>query len=160
LGITLFGRSTRKIELTQAGLELLVPLERALIELQSITTSATDFKELRRGLVSVAALPSVATTLLPPAIADFSKLYPGISVRFTDAVARNIVDLVLTGQVDFGLGSQIRNNDKVVTQHLFDEPICIFVKRRHPWAKRSSIKLRELSTEKLILTERDTSVRT
>src|SRR5205085_3729052 len=131
LGVKLFSRTTRKIELTQAGNELLVPLERALIELQSISASAGDFKELRRGLVAVAALPSVAAKLLPQAIAEFSKSYPGISIRFTDAVAKNIVELVTTGQVDFGIGSQIRQAEDVATRYLFSEPICVFVTMKH-----------------------------
>jgi DNA-binding transcriptional LysR family regulator len=134
-------------------------LERALIEIQSITTSAGDFKDLRRGLVAVAAVPSVAAKLLPQAIAEFSRSYPGISVRFTDAVAKNIVDLITTGQVDFGIGSQIRQDDNVATRYLFSESICMFVTKKHAWAKRRQVKLREVSAQELILTEKDTSVR-
>jgi DNA-binding transcriptional LysR family regulator len=159
LGVKLFSRTTRKIELTQAGNELLVPLERVLVEIQVISTSAGDFKELRRGLVSVAAVPSVAAKLLPQAIAEFSKSYPGISVRFTDAVAKNIVELVVTGQVDFGVGSQIHQDDDVATRYLYRESICVFVTKKHPWASRRKIRLREVSTQELILTEKDTSVR-
>jgi len=159
LGVKLFSRTTRKIELTQAGHELLVPLERALIEIQSISASAGDFKQLRRGLVAVAALPSVAAKLLPQAIAEFSKSYPGISVRFTDAVAKTIVELVTTRQVDFGIGSQMRPDDNVTTRQLFSEPICVFVTNKHFLAKRRKIKLREVASQELILTERDTSVR-
>jgi len=159
LGVKLFRRTTRKIELTEAGSELLVPLERALIEIQSIATSAGDFKELRRGLVAVAAVPSVAAKLLPQAIAEFSRSYPGISVRFTDAVAKNIVDLVKTGQVDFGIGSQIRQDENVATRYLFSESICLFVTKKHAWSKRRQVKLREVSAQELILTEKDTSVR-
>jgi len=159
LDVKLFTRTTRKIELTPAGKELLGPLERVVVELQSIATSADEFKTLRRGLVTVAAVSSVAARLLPQAIAEFSRSYPGVCVRFTDAVARNIVDMVSSGEVDFGIGSQIQQDEHVGTRSLFSESICVFVTKKHMWANRRKVKLREVATQELILTEKDTSVR-
>jgi DNA-binding transcriptional LysR family regulator len=64
LGVKLFDRNKRHVALTQAGRDLLVPLERILIDVEAITTSAEELLEHRRGLVTVAALPSVSAGLL------------------------------------------------------------------------------------------------
>src|SRR5918996_870787 len=86
-GVKLFDRDKRHVALTQAGRDLLVPLERILIDVEAIATSTGELLEHRRGLVTVAALPSVAAGLLPRAIKKLSESYPGITVRVFDGVA-------------------------------------------------------------------------
>ena len=81
VGVKLFDRSKRHVALTQAGRDLLVPLERILIDVEAIATSTDELLAHRRGLVTVAALPSVAAGLLPRAIRKLSESYPGITVR-------------------------------------------------------------------------------
>ena len=87
VGVKLFDRNKRHVALTQAGRDLLVPLERILIDVEAIAASTEELLEHRRGLVTVAALPSVAAGLLPRAIKKLSESYPGITVRVHDGVA-------------------------------------------------------------------------
>jgi len=86
------------VSVTQAGQDILVSLERILVEVEGVTNAGHDLATLRRGVVTVAAVPSVAATLLPPALGEFSKSYPGIRIRFRDDVAMNFVDLVSGGE--------------------------------------------------------------
>ena len=79
VGVKLFDRNKRHVALTQAGRDLLVPLERILIDVEAIATSTEELLEHRRGLVTVAALPSVAAGLLPRAIKKLSESFPGIT---------------------------------------------------------------------------------
>src|SRR6266550_1719188 len=80
VGVKLFDRNKRHVGLTQAGRDLMVPLERILIDVEAIATSTEELREHRRGLVTVAALPSMAAILLPQAIKQLSDLSPGIAV--------------------------------------------------------------------------------
>ena len=159
LGVSLFDRTKRNVEITQTGRDLLVPLERILIDVESVRSATHDLGHLRRGLVTVAVMPSIAAKFLPLAISDFSKSYPGVSVRVRDVVAGNILQLVKEDEVDFGIGSQLRDDRDIVTQHLFTEQICVFAPVKHPLAYRRTASLRELANYPLIVTEKDTSVR-
>src|SRR6478672_1088987 len=78
VGVRLFDRNKRHVALTQAGRDLMGPLERILIDLENIATSTGELLEHRRGLVTVAALPSMAAAVLPRAIKKLSESYPGI----------------------------------------------------------------------------------
>jgi DNA-binding transcriptional LysR family regulator len=100
VGIKLFDRNKRHVALTQAGRELMVPLERILIDVEAIATNTGELLEHRRGLVTVAALPSMAAAILPRAIGKLSESYPGITVRVHDGVAAKVAELVKTGQAD------------------------------------------------------------
>jgi DNA-binding transcriptional LysR family regulator len=159
LGIKLFDRNKRHVELTQAGRDLLVPLERILIDVEAITTSAEELLEHRRGLVTVAALPSVAAGLLPRAIKRLSESYPGISVRVYDGVASTVAAMVKTGQVDFGITSQTYGDRELTSQVLIMDRLCAVVAAAHPLTKKRSMSLRELAKHPLILMVKDSSSR-
>jgi len=158
LGVTLLDRNKRKVALTQAGQDLLVPLERILTDVESIMTSSRDLAELRRGIVTVAAVPSLAATLLPRALCDFSRAYPGVSVRLKDSVG-NLIELVRQGEVDFGVGGAIQRDRSVATQDLYTEPICVFAPMNHPLASKRTITLRELVEHPAILPQKHSSLR-
>jgi LysR family transcriptional regulator, carnitine catabolism transcriptional activator len=159
LGVKLFDRSKRHVALTQAGRDLLVPLERILIDLESIATSTEELLEHRRGLVTVAALPSVAAGLLPRAIKILSESYPGITVRVFDGVASTVAAMVKAGQVDFGISSQTYGDRELTSQVLMMDRLCAVVASTHPLARKRSMTLHQLARHPLILMVKDSSSR-
>ena len=105
LQVRLFNRTTRRVELTAAGLELLPVAERIFAELDLTVQSLRDLGNVRRGLVVVAALPSLSATLLPQALAVFRTQYPNVKVQLREGIASEIVDMVRAGHVDFAVGN-------------------------------------------------------
>jgi LysR family carnitine catabolism transcriptional activator len=158
LGLRLFDRNNRRVALTQPGRELVAPFERVLLDIRSIVESAHDFAAHRRGVVTVACLPSIAATLLPHAIAELALGHQGIAVRVRDVVADLVVSLVKNDEVDFGLGS-CGVERGVSVQPLLADRLAAFVGREHRLATRRVVPLREIAGYPLILTRRDSSVR-
>ena len=159
LGVKLFDRNKRHVALTQAGRDLLVPLERILLDVEAIATSTEELLEHRRGLVTVAALPSVAAGLLPRAIKKLSESYPGITVRIYDEVAVTVATMVKTGQVDFGISSQTYGDRELTSHVLMIDRLCAVVAASHPLARKGSMSLQELAKHPLILMVKDSSSR-
>src|SRR5882672_9078663 len=124
LGVRLFDRNNRTVGLTQPGRELVAPLERVLLDVRSIVEGANDVAAHRRGAVTVASLPSIAAELLPRAIADLSHRHQGIAVRVRDVVAARVLELVKSGEVDFGLGSCERFDRDVSEQPLLADRLA------------------------------------
>jgi LysR family carnitine catabolism transcriptional activator len=56
----------------------------------------------KRGAVSIAALPSVASGFLPRAIQRLTNQYPDISIGVHDVVAKQIINMVAAEEVDLG----------------------------------------------------------
>jgi DNA-binding transcriptional LysR family regulator len=159
VGVKLFDRNKRHVALTQAGRDLLVPLERILIDVEAIATSTGELREHRRGLVTVAALPSVAAGLLPRAIKRLSESYPGITVRVFDGVASTVAAMVKGGQADFGISSQTTGDRELTSQTLLMDRLCAVVSPSHPLARKRSMTLHELAKHPLILMVKDSSSR-
>jgi DNA-binding transcriptional LysR family regulator len=159
VGVRLFDRSKRHVALTQAGRDLLVPLERILTDVEAIATSTGELLEHRRGLVTVAALPSMAAALLPKAIKRLSASYPGITVRVHDGVAAEVAAMVKAGKVDFGLSSQTTGDRELTSQALLIDRMCAVVAPTHPLAGKESISVRELAKHPLVLMGKEASSR-
>ena len=66
--------------------------------------TARAMSEQRRGKITVAASPLMASLLLPEAIAEFHALYPKINVVLRDAPYDKIRQLVLDGSAEIGFG--------------------------------------------------------
>src|SRR3954452_14505507 len=97
LGVRLFDRNSRRVALTAIGRDLIVPLERVLLDLRAIVDSAHDTAAHRRGVVTVASLPSIAAARRPEAIAALSARHEAIVVRVRDVVAGRVVEMVRSG---------------------------------------------------------------
>lgn len=159
LGVKLLERNNRNVALTQAGEDMLLPLERLLIDVEAIMGRGRDLATLRRGILTVAAVPTVAAALLPQALRDFAAAYPGITVRVRDDVAANFIDLVRSGAVDIGIGGQLPHDQTIATQDLFADPICVFAPARHRLARKRQVTLRDVVDEPLILPSCALSIR-
>lgn len=159
IGVKLFDRNKRHVALTQAARELMVPLERILIDVDAIAASTEELLEHRRGLVSVAALPSMSAAILPRAIKKLSQSYPGITVRVQDGVAAKVAELVKTGQVDFGISSLTAGDKDLVSHILTMDRLCAVVASGHKLAKKRSTTVRELAKYPLVVMGKDSSAR-
>jgi DNA-binding transcriptional LysR family regulator len=159
LGLRLFDRNNRRVALTPIGRELVAPFERVVLDMRAIVGSAHDFVAHRRGVVTVACLPSIAAGLLPRAIAALVRQHAGIVVRVRDAVAARVADLVKAGDADFGISGLGHGDRELVERPLLVDRLAAFVPAAHAIAARRSVTLRELVAAPLILTGRDSSVR-
>ncbi|WP_415760208.1 LysR family transcriptional regulator [Pseudomonas sp. LT1P18] len=159
LGVALLERSPRHVSLTSAGQNALRPMEKLLLDFENIVTASRDLASLRRGVVTIAALPSLCASTLPPLLKQFREQFPGVEVRLRDVVAQRIDTLVRDGEVDFGLGVRARMSHGLEFQVVMEDRLCLFIPVDHPLAKRRSVTLGELTAQPIILTGRDSSVR-
>jgi len=159
LALRLFDRSTRSVRLTQAGSDLLPVVEQVLRDLASVVERARDVSSRNRGRVSVAALPSVASGLLPAAVARFRRRYPGITVALRDAVADRVLDAIRSGEADLGVTSAAVGSAGFDVTPLGTDRIVLVAPRKHPLASRRRLSLARVVEHPLILMDRDSSVR-
>src|SRR5262245_15427221 len=159
MGVKLFDRSKRHVDLTQAGRELIVPLERILLDLEAIATSTEELLAHRRGLVAVAALPSRTARLRPRSTEKLYQPFPGIAVRVHDGPAATVAALVKSGEVDFGISSLTTGDRDLTSQVLLMDRLCAVVPHSHPLARKRSTSVRELAKHRLVVHGKDSSSR-
>lgn len=159
LGVRLLDRNTRSVKLTQIGRELTPIIERLVREVDSIVLNAREFSAGGRGLVTVAALPSISATILPRIIGQFREQSPGVSVVLRDVVAQRAIAMVKNEEVDFALGSFTEAVPDIHTTPLFTDRMRIVFAPGSPLEKQRAITLKLLVGFPMILMDRQSSVR-
>jgi LysR family transcriptional regulator, carnitine catabolism transcriptional activator len=157
-GLRLFDRTTRLVQLTDAGREFQPVAAKVLEELQGAISSSRELAAQKRGRVAVAATPLMSSLLLPGAIARFAQEQPGISVVLHDVLAGQIQPKVRDGEVDFGIGTFERSARELVAQPLMTDSLVLACPAGHPLAARRQVAWRELSGHPFIALSHDNTV--
>jgi DNA-binding transcriptional LysR family regulator len=105
LEVRLLDRTTRQVELTAAGREFLGATLRVIHDLDDSIRNARELTNRKRGKLTVAAPPLLAATLLPVAIADYKRAYPGIDAAVLDVQTDEVIARVRSGEADCAIGT-------------------------------------------------------
>jgi len=104
LGVRLFDRTTRAVQLTPAGKRLAPVIERVLVELDGVTEEISSLGETVRHTLRIAATPLVSSDLLPHLLAVFRKKLPHVKISLQDARLEEVERAILDEEADLGLG--------------------------------------------------------
>ncbi|MEO6984054.1 MAG: LysR substrate-binding domain-containing protein [Paralcaligenes sp.] len=150
LGVKLFERSTRHVMLTNVGRTFLDHSRSALDELEGAMLGIADLAAQRRGMVTVACVPSAAYYFLPTVIARFTKSYPQIRVRILDESANTVLNAVINRQADFGINFIGTQEADLEFEPIFTERFVLAVHTGHPLSRRRKIRWEELCDERFM----------
>lgn len=155
----LLERTTRSVELTAVGQEFLHEARSALAGLDLAVQRVNDQVHLRRGRVTVACIPSVASHVLPRVLRAFAVAQPEMQVHMMDESARQVLDAVMQGAADFGLSFTGSQESALRFEALIRERYVLAMPRSHRWAKRKEIAWAELAGQRLVSVSRDSANR-
>jgi DNA-binding transcriptional LysR family regulator len=161
LGVTLFARNTRRVEITAAGREFVAVAERMLNDLQLTVRNMGEVTREQRGRITISTYSAIAVNPLPHMIRKYRQTRPLIEVRVKEGRQSDIVEDVRGGAADFGIGYVNNVPDLLETVPLGKEPVYVIVPTTHPLAakKRPRIRLADLRDETLISGPSDSYLR-
>lgn len=158
VGARLFDRDTRNVALTPEGEAFSAGAHRIATEIAGSLAELRDRAARRTGKVAIAAPPSLCADWLPRLLAEVRRDHPGVALRLLDVVSDRCLDLVLRGEVDFGLNAQPGNELEFETRRLFDEPLYVVCRASDPLARPRHLRLRDLDGAQFIHTVRTGSI--
>ncbi|MFH1345841.1 MAG: LysR family transcriptional regulator [Pseudomonadota bacterium] len=151
MGVRLLDRTTRSVSRTVVGEAFEPMVRRVLANLDEALDSVTSLKELRRGLVRVAAPETLSCTLLPELIARYSSRHPGVDVRFDDVPIQQVLAGLQNGSTDIGFGPSGVIPDESVEAHLIcADPLWVALRPDDPLTKGQSVGWKDLRDRPLI----------
>lgn len=145
LGVDLFVRTTRRVELTTIGRTFVHKARAVMNELESALLGIADFAERISGEVTVACVPSAVGYFLPAVIGDFHRLHPRIRVRLIDESSADILLAVANGEADLGLTYIGTQEPDIEFEPLLDDPFVVACPREHALAARKRLTWAELA---------------
>lgn len=156
LGVELFRRTHRGMRLTDAGRALLPYAERTLATIDEGRQLVTDLRSGSTGELVIAAAPAVSTYLLPGVLRAFRAGHPHVRLGVRTGHTEEVLEMVLRGSANVGIGRLIRHPD-VELIPVFEDEMLLVVSARHPFASRGKVRMEELAAERLILFDRTSS---
>jgi DNA-binding transcriptional LysR family regulator len=144
LGTALFHRMKRRVALTSAGEALLPRARQLLTELDEARAEVQELTGLRKGSLAIGATPSVSTRLLPPVLAEFHQLHPGIRLLVREAGSRWLVQSLESGELDLALVILPVRQPVLQTQPLQVERLVLATANDDPLTERGTVELGEL----------------
>jgi DNA-binding transcriptional LysR family regulator len=159
LGVRLFDRTTRRLQVTAAGREFAAVAERMLNDLGITVQSVREVAQERRGLVVLSSVMSVAGAALPRVIAAYRADRPGVEIHVRESVHGSVLEDVRSGVADFGIGYVDELPEFAVGSPLGRETFCVVVSTRHHFAGRRKLGLSDLADQPIVALPTDSRTR-
>jgi DNA-binding transcriptional LysR family regulator len=145
LGVRLFDRTTRSVNLTAVGRDFARKARDLLDELENTLLGIRDVAAKRTGEVTVACVPSAVYYFLPGVMKQYHERYPMIRVRVVDEDANAVLSTVIRGEADFGLNFIGTQEPEIEFEPVLKEPFVAACRRDHPIARKRKISWAELN---------------
>jgi DNA-binding transcriptional LysR family regulator len=150
LGIQLFDRTTRRVELSTVGRGFVSRARHVLNEFDNALIGFHDLTHRLSGEVTIACVPSAVAYFLPDVIRQYHAKYPGIRVRVIDESSSTILTAVSRGEADFGLTYIGTQDSEVVFHPLLEDPFIVAMRVDHPLAAREALTWDDLEGDDFI----------
>jgi DNA-binding transcriptional LysR family regulator len=163
LGVALFDRIGRRIQLTSEGQDLL-RRSRRVLEVECwkmwhpLGDRALAFKTGHAGALRVGAPTQVIENLLAPFVIEYQRRHAGIEVHLQEAAASRLQIHLDRGDVHLGIMPS--GLDPFQGQVLYPIFVTAALTRGHRWARRNILEVAQLSDEPLLLLGREFGLRT
>ncbi len=150
LGVELFERTSRHVQLTAAGAAFLDAARRALAAVNSSREAAVDAASGVRGTLTLGFVASAAIQILPELVRRHSRARPGVRLTLREMTTEEQIAALHDGAIDVGLSRDLEEQDGITVSTLLREPLLAVVPTTHPLHHRRTIDVRDLADSELV----------
>ncbi|MEW6737773.1 MAG: LysR substrate-binding domain-containing protein [Acidobacteriota bacterium] len=156
LGVELFMRTKRRVELTEPGRyflaqakAILAQTEQAMSQVRRVARG--EIGQLKMGLVGSATYQDI----IPAALRIFRQRYPEVAVTLFEMTSVQQLQALYARQLDIGFLRPSSQEKRLVFDSVIKEPLLVALSSNHPLASKREIKLKELATYPFIMVMRE-----
>jgi|SRR5579872_1565095 len=158
VGLPLFERIGRKVQLAPAGAELLVYANQAIELLRAAGESLSAMRGLKRGVLKLGAV-STAKYFAPSLLSAFRPDYPEVTIKFAVGNRGEIVKQMAANEIDLVIMGRPPRELETIAEPFAKHPLVIVASPEHPLAGRRRIALKQLATEQFLIREEGSGTR-
>lgn len=151
LGVELFRRTRRSVELTDSGAALLPAARDLLAQAARVEQSVRRSAAGTTGTIQLGFVGSAAHELLPTLLRRFRERYPDASVVPSELSTTEQIAAIVRGALDAGLVRLPVESPDVATLRLLEEPLVIALPDFHRLASRRRLPLAALANEPFVM---------
>ena len=157
LGVTLFDRTTRRIELNQYGRLFLPYAEQIALLQKDYTTAFCNELNRERGTIRIGAIPVMAQYQITDIHARFQQENRNYMLDIQEADSLQLIQMLREERIDFAV---IRESDDASSSFrkipITQDTLAALMPKNHPLAGSEHIELKQLYRDSFLLLGRDT----
>ena len=151
LGVTIFNRSTKPLQVTDVGDKVLFQARKIVEESSRMNDVISEEKGIIGGTLKVGIIPTVSSTLLPLFLNIFIKKHKNVELKIeeynTDTLSKKLED----NTIDCAIAATPLNNSKIIERPIYYEPFVAYVPEHHFLSGNKSLELDDLSNSDLLI---------
>ena len=152
LGVMLFVRTKRSVQLSPEGLALLSQVQALLQQAKAVVLEARALAGGESGRLRLAFVSTVGFSILPPWVMAFRHEFPGVQLDLMEATGDVQLQLLRAGEVDAGFILHARGFAVPGLQRLTvgQEPLMLAIPQMHTLAQRKTLRLSDVWSHPLV----------
>lgn len=155
LGVVLFDRIGKRIELTDAGQLIVTKAQQIVAEYQNMAAELDDLRNMKRGHLRIGLPPMVGASFFPNVIGKFHERYPDITIQLFEDGAKKVEHDVVEGLLDAGVAVLPTLQEGLASFPFVEERLLLVLPLSHRLSQRDQVHLQELSEEDFVLFRQD-----
>lgn len=154
LGVELFRRTTRRVELTEAGEAFLAETYRTLSQAELAAETAKRAGRGESGVLRIGYAPATLYNVLPEVLKVFRERYPGVVLELVELISGPQEEALAEWRIDAGFLYPPVETPGIVAEVVFEEPFTIVLPTGHRLTRKDRILLEELAGEPFVMIPR------
>ncbi len=151
LGVAIFERTNRSVEITPVGESILVHARQVMEQVDAIQQTALASRDPLSGPLRIGAIPTISPYLMPLILSPIKKQHPQMKLVLSEEITDMLIARLLNHEIDAALLATPVDEQGIASLPLFDEPFWIAYPRKHRFYDKERITLRDLNNENLLL---------
>ncbi|CAH1654376.1 DNA-binding transcriptional regulator, LysR family [Hyphomicrobiales bacterium] len=151
LGVGLLTRTTRQVAMTRAGLIMLEEAKGILVKMEHASRAVREASLASGKVLRVGAIDAASSSFVPEALVAFRARFPGIEIKFVEAMTAALVQMLEAGKLDLALTRPPRKPTDCVFEILRVERPIVVLHENHPLAAREHLTMLDLVGEPFVV---------
>lgn len=151
LGVAVFERTNRSVEITPVGDAILVHARQIMEQVDAIDQLARAAQDPLAGTLRVGAIPTLSPYLMPLILLPLKKKHSQMQLVLSEELTDTLLERLRNHEIDAALLATAVDEAEFGSMPLFDEPFWIAFPRRHTFYNKDKITRKDLEKENLLL---------
>ncbi len=151
LGVIIFNRSTKPLQVTDIGKKVLFQAKKIVEESSRMNDVVSEEKGIIGGTLKVGIIPTVSSTLLPLFLNIFLKKHKNVELKIEEFNTETINQKLEDNTIDCAIAATPLNNSTIIERPLYYEPFIAYVPEHHFLAGNKTLGVDDLSNGDILI---------
>lgn len=151
LGVLIFNRSTKPLQVTEIGNKVLIQAKKIVEESSRMSDVISEEKGIIGGTLKVGIIPTVSPTLLPLFLNIFTKKHKNVELKIEELNTETINKKIEDNSIDCAIAATPLDNNNIIERPLYYEPFVAYVPDHHFLSGNKMLELSDLSNSDLLI---------